>query len=212
MNTMTKFNDNMNLYNQYKDSVYALADKLPQWSSAQKDRRYKAAISSMFEEVGEISGLISKYRTRTNKKGIDFYNTPLKELPYETVEEIKEKFLDETGDICWVFTATCHVSANEGIGIFTQFAKAEADNLDISFEDSLFNIFGSIFTFYVCSCSLEDDVRSIKCLQDIAYDLGVFIYNLNKEYGITLEDILKHNMEKLGFRYDVNGKRVDGVL
>lgn len=212
MNTMTKFNDNMNLYNQYKDSVYALADKLPQWSSAQKDRRYKAAISSMFEEVGEISGLISKYRTRTNKKGIDFYNTPLKELPYETVEEIKEKFLDETGDICWVFTATCHVLANEGIGIFTQFAKAEADNLDISFEDSLFNIFGSIFTFYVSSCSLEDDVRSIKCLQDIAYDLGVFIYNLNKEYNITLEDILKHNMEKLGFRYDVNGKRVDGVL
>lgn len=209
---MTKFNDNMNLYNQYKDSVYALADKLPQWSSAQKDRRYKAAISSMFEEVGEISGLISKYRTRTNKKGIDFYNTPLKELPYETVEEIKEKFLDETGDICWVFTATCHVLANEGIGIFTQFAKAEADNLDISFEDSLFNIFGSIFTFYVSSCSFEDEERSIKYLRDIAYDLGVFIYNLNKEYSITLEDILKHNMEKLGFRYDVNGKRVDGVL
>ena len=202
---------NLELFDNYKKSVYDLADKLPQWSSEQLDRRVKASISSLFEEAGEISGLYSKYCTRTNKHGIDFYNTPVATLPSDVYEEVREKFIDEASDFLWVLVASCHALANEGVGLLAQFTKAREDIINdqhITFDNSLFDIFGSIFVMY--SSTHFNDKSFIECLSDIAYSFGIFLTMLNTRYEIILSDLIKHNMEKLGFRYDANGKRVDG--
>ena len=199
------------LFNKYKKSVYDLADKLPQWSSEQFDRRVKASISSLFEEAGEISGLFSKYCTRTNKHGIDFYNTSVSALPLDTYAEIREKFIDEASDFLWVLTASCHVLANEGVGLLAQFTKAKEDVINdqhTTFDSSLFDIFGAIFVMY--SSTHFNDKSFMNCLSDIAYSFGVFLAMLENRYEITLENLIEHNMEKLGFRYDSDGKRVDG--
>lgn len=199
------------LYRDYIRSVYDLADKLPQWSSECYDRRVKAAVSSLFEEAGEISGLFSKYCTRTNKEGIDFYNTIVSDIPEDKLDEIKSKFIDEVGDFLWVLTASCHALVESDIDIFDIFDNVKEDYQNaISFSDSLFDLFGSIYVLY-SSLNLGDRVI-LTCLIDIVYLFGVFILTLHKQYNIELDDIIKNNMEKLGFRYDENGKRVDGKL
>lgn len=197
------------LYRDYIRSVYDLADKLPQWSSEYYDRRVKAAVSSLFEEAGEISGLFSKYCTRTNKEGIDFYNTIVSDIPEDKLDEIKSKFIDEVGDFLWVLTTSCHALVESDIDIFDIFDNVKDDYQNaISFSDSLFDLFGSIYVLY-SSLNLGDRVI-FTCLIDIVYLFGVFILTLHKQYNIELDDIIKNNMEKLGFRYDENGKRVDG--
>lgn len=201
---------NIALYNQFKQSVYDLADKLPQWNTEQYDRKFTAAVSSMFEELGEISGLISKYRTRTDKHGTDFYNTLVKDIPAETLYTIKNKFIDEAGDAIWILTTACHVFANESIGIFSRFIMAKENNIDISLEDALFSTIGSVYVLYT-STKFEDNNIS-RCLNDIADAFGLFLVKLEETYGITLDEILIHNMEKLGVRYDNDGKRIDGKL
>lgn len=201
---------NIALYNQFKQSVYDLADKLPQWNTEQYDRKFTAAVSSMFEELGEISGLISKYRTRTDKHGTDFYNTLVKDIPAETLYTIKNKFIDEAGDAIWILTAACHVFANESIGIFSRFIMAKENNIDISLEDALFSTIGSVYVLYT-STKFEDNNIG-RCLNDIADAFGLFLVKLEETYGITLDEILIHNMEKLGVRYDNDGKRIDGKL
>lgn len=201
---------NIALYNQFKQSVYDLADKLPQWNTEQYDRKFTAAVSSMFEELGEISGLISKYRTRTDKHGTDFYNTLVKDIPAETLYTIKNKFIDEAGDAIWILTTACHVFANESIGIFSRFIMAKENNIDISLEDALFSTIGSVYVLYT-STKFEDDNIG-RCLNDIADAFGLFLVKLEETYGITLDEILIHNMEKLGVRYDNDGKRIDGKL
>lgn len=199
------------LYRDYIRSVYDLADKLPQWSSEYYDRRVKAAVSSLFEEAGEISGLFSKYCTRTTKEGIDLYTTTISDIPEEKLNEIKSKFTDEVGDFLWVLTASCHALVESDIDIFDIFDNVKDDYQNaISFSDSLFDLFGSIYVLY-SSLNLGDRVI-LTCLIDIVYLFGVFILTLHKQYNIELDDIIKNNMEKLGFRYDENGKRVDGKL
>lgn len=197
------------LYRDYIRSVYDLADKLPQWSSEYYDRRVKAAVSSLFEEAGEISGLFSKYCTRTTKEGIDLYTTTISDISEEKLNEIKSKFTDEVGDFLWVLTASCHALIESDIDIFDIFDNVKDDYQNaISFSDSLFDLFGSIYVLY-SSLNLGDRVI-LTCLIDIVYLFGVFILTLHKQYNIELDDIIKNNMEKLGFRYDENGKRVDG--
>lgn len=197
----------VDLFDEYKKSVHNLADKLPQWSSTELNRRIEASISSMFEEAGEISGLISKYRTRTNKNGIDFYITPAHELPLDIYAEIRQKFIDEASDFLWVLTASTHVLANDGVGMLAQFTRAE-NNYQTDFEDSLFDVIGSIYVMY--STLHFNDKSFMNCLSDISYAFGGFLVALKREYEISLTDLIQHNMEKLGFRYDANGKRVDG--
>ena len=45
--------------NNFEQSVIDLANKLPQWSSEDMDRRKQSSVSSMFEEMGELCGLVS---------------------------------------------------------------------------------------------------------------------------------------------------------
>lgn len=201
----------INLIEEYKKSVCELADKLPQWNSEQKDRVYKAAFSSLFEETGELSGVISKYRTRTNKQGIDLYNTKIEDIPSDLLEEIKYKFTDESSDVIWLLTAICHVLINEGIGLFTRLEAAKYLNTEISLEDALFSTIGAIYILYV-SNKFEENNKIIlyRGLSEIIDAFGVFLVKLKEEYNITIEDILKLNMKKLDSRYDETGKRVDG--
>lgn len=199
---------NPELFDTYKKSVQELADKLPQWSSSEMNRRILASVSSMFEEAGELSGLISKYRTRTNKNGIDFYTTKVSNLPLDVYTEVRQKFIDEASDFLWVLTASCHALANDGVGMLAQFTKAKQDKCQTNFDDALFDIFGSIYVLY---SSLNFQDKSIMfSLSDISYNFGNFLALLEKEYEISLTTLILHNMEKLGVRYDADGKRVDG--
>ena len=54
-------------FNIFEDSVFNLAQELPQWNSDDKERILVSSISSLHEEAGEISGLISKFRIRKEK-------------------------------------------------------------------------------------------------------------------------------------------------
>lgn len=224
--------DMTQLMQDFKQSVYNLADNLPQWSSDDIKRRKTAAVSSMFEECGEICGLVSKYQTR-KIKGTDLWLTDFESLPDETKATIIEKFKDETGDFLWVVTAAIHsvlkdkldicdilngINSISNINIMEQLAREFMFDVN---EDNSEDV-TSTLCIHILS-ELMDDIRMtfsddnnddevVAIGHAFMSDICALLVYLKLKYDISLEDILLHNMEKLGVRYDENGNRVDGKL
>lgn len=191
------------LFNNYKQSVIELADKLPQWNSKDFGRKFNSAISSLFEEAGELSGLISKKRIRK-----DYWCVEPKTLP--DFEEIKQKFTDEASDFLWVMTCSCYCLGHGDIDILSILKESEEEysNYNIKFEQTLYDIFSSISTMNISN--MFDDRSLETCLKDLVYSFGLFLAALYCEYDIKFEDMIKYNLDKLSNRYDTDGKRVDG--
>lgn len=224
------------LMSDFKQSVHKLADNLPQWSSEDKNRRRVAAISSMFEECGEICGLISKYQTR-NVKGVNLWKTKidLDSISDDLRSTIISKFVDETGDFLWVFTAATHCVFDDKLDVcdMVKVAKKILKNkqnlqelCDEYFVSALMNDDNDNNNDdeYTLGVSILSEIMngiyilpnyssySDSYLNNIAIDFCYFLAYLKLKYNISLDDILLHNMEKLGIRYDENGNRLDGKL
>lgn len=191
------------LFEEFKQSVYELANKLPQWSSEDYSRRFHSAMSSLFEEAGEISGLVSKRRIRKNY---------WKAVP-STLEDfnvIKQEFISEASDFLWVLTCSCYVLGHVDIDLIKQFSEAEVEynNYELDFEQTLYDVFSLLVLTE--NANLFEDRCIHSCLEDVAYSFGLFLASLAKEYSISFDELLTYNMDKLGHRYDKDGKRVDG--
>ena len=198
-------------FKNFEESVIELANKLPQWNSENYNRRTQSAVSSLFEEAGEISGLISKYRTRK-----DYYSTPPKELTKGDFNKIREKFLDESGDLLWVLVCSvyCLLKGTSKHIDIEQILNSESI-YNLSFEDALFDVIRDInllrqTIMFLDNVENDDDADRVFCaFLDLLCSFRTFLYFLGDEYNITLENICEHNMEKLGVRYDKEGKRTD---
>ena len=192
------------IFNNFEQSVIDLSKNLPQWNTDCLDRKAQSAISSLFEEAGEISGLISKYRTRKHYYDVEDYRT------LDNYNEIRTKFVDESGDLLWVLVCSinCLITKNK-IDIFGVLTEADED-YSYSFETSLFDLIRDIST-------LQQQVLFDGCIsnfvvyrfEDLLLSFRTFLLFLNKDYDITLEEIINFNMNKLGLRYDSKGQRTD---
>ena len=191
------------LFEEFKQSVYELANKLPQWSSEDYSRRFHSAMSSLFEEAGEISGLISKRRIRKN-----YWKAVPNTL--EDFEIIRQEFISEASDFLWVLTCSCYVLGHIDIDLIKQFSDAEIEynNYELDFEQTLYDVFSSLVLTENANLFEDRCIRS--CLEDVAYSFGLFLASLFKEYNISFDELLTYNMNKLEHRYDKDGKRVDG--
>lgn len=202
------------IFKDFQDSVVELADKLPQWSSEDVRRRRYSAMFSLCEEAGEISGLMSKYRCR-KKKDIDYYNTAFENLPEENKEEIRNKFIDETGDFLWVLVCSEHSLLGKETVLYTML-RLYADYIleqSCNIEYVLMRLINETSAFFgkdFCYSEQPKDIIIASSIKRILNSFTLFCAELYFEYNITLEEIIEHNMEKLGVRYDKNGKRTDG--
>lgn len=185
------------------DSVVNLSNKLPQWNSDNIERRVQSSISSLFEEAGEISGLISKYRTRKN-----YYGAETRKL--ENFDYIRTKFIDETGDFLWVLVCSANC-LNIPTNIYELLYDDKKDDFSLSLEIALFDVIRDI-TLLQQQLMFGDDKTTKKviyCFEDLFISFRVFLRFLAIEYSITLENIMQYNMEKLNVRYDDKGQRLD---
>lgn len=217
----------------FLQAVHNLANKLPQWSSDNVDRRLAAAQASLLEECGELCGLVSKYQTRNTKDSFDLWETDFDQLPDELKSTIRDKFIDESGDFLWVLEATFYTTAYLHVGVSDVYGQL--CNHDNSYD--LFSLFSDYCDDFRCEDGKIKDIGKlgITILSEIissliniflAYDdncrdiyndklvsdVADFLWYLKLMYNISIDDILLHNLEKLGIRYDDSGKRVDGKL
>lgn len=212
-------NYDKNLFHDFEASVIELANKLPQWNrDSQYDRRQSSALLSLYEEAGEIAGALSKKAYRKH-----YYNVNPKTL--EDFNEIRQKFIDETGDLFWVIVCSNYsleinfnieLMLDKFFNIYDLYDK-ELDKCDIyhcymALKINLYNFFNSVF---MCFCNDEnvDIFPTYITAEDFQFVIEKFvavIIVLSKIYNITLDDIMINNIEKLGKRYDKDGKRVDG--
>lgn len=223
--------DNVN-FKDYETNVYNLADKLPQWNlDSPISRRVHSAVFSLMEETGEICGLISKKRIRKN-----YWNANTKDL--SDFNDIREAFCGELSDLLWVLTCSCRSILgdfnNIAINIPLQFEKAaknqnmmfniaKADYVDTEhiLEYFMSQLTNSIVNLYnTCNYVLiknsgKNDIDDIlysvvSALKDVVYYFGFVLIEFNKDYSITLKELIDYNNSKLSKRYDSNGQRVDG--
>lgn len=192
------------VFQQFKKSVFDLADTLPQWNSEIMDRRVQSAISSLFEETGELCGVVSKKRTRKH-----YYNAIPKEL--EDFDEIRSTFLDETGDLLWIILCSVHCLIGDDKIIIEELLNGE-DNYCMTFEVSLFDIMRDISLLQQCLMFTDNiiNIQVIHSFEDLILSFKTYLNFLNKEYSINLDEICEYNMNKLGARYTKDGQRVDG--
>lgn len=206
-----------NLIQIYIKSVTDLADKLDQWKNAKDKRRtVNASMLSFAEEAGEIAGAMSKYRTRT-KKGVDYYYTPPKELP--DYEDIRAKFIDELGDLLWILVCS-EYSLVETTNACGDIVASMSNTLqpDQNIESVMINLIYYISVYGIFINTLIEENQHLQNyslaikhrLDNISYWYGALMIKMFDEYNISLEDVMFHNMDKLGIRYDKNGKRTDG--
>lgn len=207
-----------NKYSKFEQSVVELSEKLPQWDRHNLLRCTQSAISSLFEEAGEICGLISKKRIRKH-----YWNATPIEL--EDFKEIRNKFIDEVGDFLWVLVCSVKSLTGNKINIKNIFDEVK-DRKCIKNEDSLsleiilFEMIANIVILeqdLLLNPDLEIDndnyVNSSKIIVDFNIILSIFksfLIKLYKEYDINLNDIIEFNMNKLNNRYDEKGQRTDG--
>lgn len=183
-------------FKDFEESVISLADTLPQWNSDNIERRIQSSVASLFEEAGELSGLVSKYRTRKS-----YYNANPKEL--EDFDKIKEKFVDEAGDFLWVLICSIHCLLGDN-KFDTEKFLTEDDSFSLTLETSLFDVISDIVTLQQ-HIMFNDNVIDESIVSDFEYlisSFDTFLHFLNKEYDITLEEICKYNMDKLNKRYN----------
>lgn len=190
-------------FEKYEQFVYELADKLPQWSSEDYERRRIAGISSILEELGEVSGLVSKYRTRKH-----YWRANAKSL--DDFEAIKAKFIDELADTLWVMLAAHHalnvdekykIPRNSNIDVYAIFTDNQMWS-DRTLEDAL-------FTTIKYATELKSDLSDY-VFSDLFICFSFLLEKMHIEYDITLDDLVDTNMKKLGNRYDADGNRTDG--
>ena len=191
------------LYSKFENSVAELSSKLPQWNSEDTDKVILSAVSSLFEEAGELCGLVSKYRIRKH-----YYKTKPSEL--ENFGEIRTKFIDESGDLLWVISCTeQNLIKKDKIKpiLFTQ-----NEDYNLSLEVALFDIIRDI-SIMRQSLLFNNSKVSSSTLTDFDYlvrSYKTYLKILKEEYNIELVDILIHNMNKLNTRYASDGSRTDG--
>lgn len=206
------------LFNEFKESVYELADKLPQWNSKDYTRRKVSAYSSILEELGEVSGLVSKYRVRKH-----YWKADTKEL--DNLDEIRDKFIDELADTLWVITCSYHalnihddnlcLSRPEGFNSFEELKMSLNENSKqiVYYNHKELTLEAFLFTM-ITDATIIIDIDSGAILDlffaTLFRDFGHLMYAMNKEYGITIDDLMISNMNKLGKRYDKDGNRTDG--
>lgn len=190
-------------FKEYEKIVHNLADKLPQWNTEDFERKFKSSISSLLEEAGELSGLISKKRIRKH-----YWKADPKTL--SDFKDIREQFMNEASDFLWVLVCSCYCLGYETIDIPVKLELAFKDysDYDLDLEQTLFDVFSSIIL--MDTANLFEDRNIGVCLEDTIYTFGLFLASLYHEYDISLDDLLKYNMSKLEHRYDKDGKRVDG--
>lgn len=209
------------LFNEFEESVYELADKLPQWNSKDYARRKVSAYSSILEELGEVSGLVSKYRVRKH-----YWKANTKEL--DNLDEIKNKFIDELADTLWVITCSYHalnvyndnpglLPKSKGFNLFKELKRASNEYskqiINYNNNNEEFTLETFLFTMIKDATIIVDiDSSPVLDLLFVALfrDFGRLMYAMNKEYGITIDDLMISNMNKLGKRYDKDGNRTDG--
>lgn len=221
------------LFDNFEESVQSLSSKLPQWNSTNFNRKAIASVSSLLEELGEISGLISKYCTR-EKKEIDFYNISIAGLPNNVFDEVRNKFIDETSDFLWVlFSSAINLLPADIYETKTKLEFVDLGLLDPanaiqetysnilekkSLIDSLYAITEAVIDYKSClDYILINPQRSAKLYENLAIHItdiinafANFFMILGNLYHITLDDVYIANMEKLGIRYNEDGQRVDG--
>ena len=197
------------VFSEFKDSVIALAKNLPQWNSNIFERRIQSSISSLFEEAGELCGLVSKYRTRKN-----YFNLSSEDIKnLSNFDEIKEKFIDETGDFLWVLVCSTYaLMAKDAADTITK--KIRTYTYSLSLEESLYDIIREVAILQQ-SIMFENNSNNIsfcamRSFENIYSIFRTYLDYLKTDYDITLEDVCKYNMNKLGVRYDDKGNRLDG--
>lgn len=202
------------MFKDYQKGVHDLASKLPQWNSSDLERRYYSAMSSLFEEAGELAGICSKMRSRSKQYGME----PRKQ---DNFNDAKQKFIDEASDFLWVLVCSCYSIHSEPIDIdflkYIKGAKSDINSLDLNLEQSLYYVLSSInamnsaYLFYEEKETKMIAVDLLKyCLSDIIYSFGLFLAVLNSEYDINLTVLMQHNQAKLSTRYNDKGVRIDG--
>ena len=189
------------MYTEFRKSVIDLADKLPQWNSPEdRERTQLAAISSLYEECGELCGCFSKYFTRG-----EHWRKNKKEL--EDFEKAKEKFTDEASDLLWVLVCAGNYICNED---FYSIFDNKNEQYSLTIDTALFDIMRDINILRQDIMFDEENIKAIrKDFQYLAISYLTFVEALNEVYDITFDDICKYNINKLNKRYDSTGKRVD---
>lgn len=187
------------VFSEFKKSVIELADTLPQWNPENFERCIQSSISSLFEEAGELSGLISKYRTRKN-----YFGAKPKDL--EDFDKIREKFIDETGDLLWVIVCAVHCLTKDELIIEDILNKTAKEYYAHSFEHSLFDVIRDIVLlyqdFYFSNDIVNDSITD--ALIDLIISFKIYLCYLDQEYFTDFDTICKYNMCKLGKRYNMN--------
>lgn len=192
--------------NEFEQSVIDLASKLPQWNSEDMNRRKQSSVSSMFEEVGELCGLVSKYRTRKH-----YYKLDPSELDVDDYKKIRNKFIDESGDALWVITSSLHSLLDTSkLFLADLFERTEIDNTKTNcLDEALFDLVDNVSILHQELC-FNDKNNLMDNLEFIIASFMLFVDHLTEEYKITLENIIENNMIKLGNRYTKDGQRTDG--
>lgn len=194
----------MSYFNVFEESVKNLSEKLPQWNSNDKERTIMSAVSSLLEEAGEISGLISKKRVRKS-----YWKTEPKSL--DDFYEIRNKFIDEVGDFLWVLVCSIQCLTKNKIDIEKKLCE-DKHNYDVTFEIALFDVISDIITLQqhlMFNGNDEEDFILIEDFEFLLESFNAFLSCLNKEYDIGLNKLCEHNMKKLNIRYTKDGKRID---
>lgn len=191
----------------FEQSVIDLANKLPQWSSEDMDRRKQSSVSSMFEEMGELCGLVSKYRTRKH-----YYKLNPSDLDTEDYKKIRDKFIDESGDALWVITSSLHSLLDTDklflADLFEKKADAECPKTSC-LDEVLFDLVDNVSILHQELCFNDKD-NLMDNLEFVISSFALFVDYLTEEYNITLDNIIENNMIKLGNRYTEDGQRTDG--
>lgn len=202
------------LFEDFYKSVEDLSSKLPQWSDGDLIRFQNSMISSLYEEVGEICGLVSKYRVRK-----DYWKSDFSTLELDNQEEIINKFVDESADTLWVIFCSL-INYQKYLYLYVDATTLEKIFIDkqseynISFEESVYDLMDSIAELkqitYIIPPKCKYYPIILNNFINVVTAFKQYLFALSKEYNIYLEDLMQANMEKLGNRYDKNGKRIDG--
>lgn len=195
-------------YKQFETSVTELMHTLPQWDMNEPKRVLVSMLSSLFEEAGEISGLISKFRVRKNYGVTDYRQL-------DNFKEIREKFIDEVGDFLWVLVCSIRCIFND---------KSAPNFVDIeslldkdhfvaeSLEFAHFCLISDISALHQTLCFNDNELNSDTvafAFEDIIDSFNTVLYFLGEDYDISVNDLYVHNVEKLNNRYNKKGANAE---
>jgi len=182
---------------EYKNKALQRINPLVE-ASYEENKNYTCL--GIIEETGEITAEIRKPLFKGN-----FHERPL------NIEKIK----DELGDLMWYIAFACkknNINMNElNIMILLEDSQKYTSRREriIQLCIKMGQASGKIVEQYQLAYK-----NPIKC-NDLKYELSKQYQNillLCGELGISIDDVLEHNIEKVNSRYDENGKAVTNNL